>query len=170
MGLYQGNQPGLVGFVLGIAHREKIARLAAKQTLYGKFVAIEPHTLHSENSLHEVAELIAWIDTDVQALFARFDVVAKPELAEEISLIKYCPTPDGKGIHMVLNTEQGLVTIIYMPETDVQDHQSVNFDSMKALYVSLTKGSAIVIGNQQQPIESLYSLVQRSIVPNKGKA
>jgi hypothetical protein len=109
-------------------------------------------------------------DTDVQALFARFDVVAETELAEEISLIKYCPTPDGKGIHMVLNTAQGPVTVIYMPETDVQDHQGVNFDRMKALYVDLEKGSAIIIGNQQQPIESLYALVQRSIVPNNGKA
>ncbi len=63
-------------------------------------------------------------DTDVQALFARFDVVAEAELAEEISLIKYCPTPDGKGIHLVLNTAQGPVTVIYMPETDVQDQHA----------------------------------------------
>ena len=45
--------------------------------------------------------------SDVQAIFSRFAMEAAPELAGIISVIKYCPTPDGKGIHMVLNTQEG---------------------------------------------------------------
>lgn len=106
---------------------------------------------------------------DVQAFFAQYDMAATPGLAAVISVIKSCPTPDGKGVHMVLNTEGGPVTVIYMPETGVVDHQSVDFDDVNALYVSLQKGSAIIIGKPGET-SSLYSLVQRSIIPAISKA
>jgi len=100
---------------------------------------------------------------DVQAIFSTF-------LARIISVIKYCPTPDGKGIHMVLNTEQGLVTLIYMPETDVNDRETLEFGGMKALLVGLEKGSAAIIGTGSQSISELYSFVHESIVPAAYKA
>jgi len=107
---------------------------------------------------------------DVQAIFSEFDVAATPALAQIISVIKYCPTPDGKGVHMVLNTEQGLVTLIYMPETAVIDQQTLEFDSMKAMLVQLQKGSAIIMGTRTQGISDFYSLVQESIIPAANKA
>jgi hypothetical protein len=107
---------------------------------------------------------------DIQAIFSKFDVAATPALARIISVIKYCPTPDGKGVHMVLNTEEGLVTLIYMPETDVIDQQTLEFDSMKAMLVGLEKGSAVIIGTSTQGISSFYALVQESIIPAVNKA
>jgi len=102
---------------------------------------------------------------DIQAIFALFSVEAAPELAKIVSIIKYCPTPDGKGVHMVLNTNQGPVTVIYMPATEVNDHETLEFDGMQALLVSLEKGSAVIIGTGSQSITSLYSVVQESIIP-----
>lgn len=107
---------------------------------------------------------------DVQAIFSTFDVKVRPELAQIISVIKYCPTPDGKGVHMVLNTEEGPVTVIYMPETDVEDHGTVEFDSMSALLVGLDKGSAALIGADSQSIFRVYSVVHDSIIPVVNKA
>lgn len=107
---------------------------------------------------------------DVQATFARFDVTAQPLLADDISMIKYCPTPDGRGVHMVLDTPEGPVTVIYMPETDVEDGPGVEFDGMNSYYVQLDKGSAVIIGKQQQAIDTLHALVQESIVPAESKA
>lgn len=107
---------------------------------------------------------------DVQAIFSTFDVKISAELAQIVSVIKYCPTPDGKGVHMVLNTEQGPVTVIYMPDTDVEDHGTVEFDSMSALLVGLDKGSAALIGTNSQSISRLYSVVHDSIVPVVNKA
>jgi hypothetical protein len=106
---------------------------------------------------------------DVQAIFSEFAMEAAPELAGIISLIKYCPTPDGKGIHMVLNTREGPVTLIYMPETDVIDRQSIEFEGMQALLVGLDKGSAAIIGTGAQSISSLYAVVQGSIIPVVNK-
>lgn len=108
--------------------------------------------------------------TGVQAIFAEFAMEAAPELADIISVIKYCPTPDGKGIHMVLNTEEGIVTLIYMPETPVADGQSLEFEGKQALLVGLEKGSAAIIGNGEQMISNLYPLVRESILPVVSKA
>ena len=107
---------------------------------------------------------------DIQAIFALFNVEATPELAEIVSVIKYCPTPDGKGVHMVLNTSEGPVTVIYMPATEVIDRETLEFDGMQALLVSLEKGSAAIIGTGSQSISALYSVVQDSIIPEFSNA
>ena len=107
---------------------------------------------------------------DIQGIFASFKVEAAPELAEIISVIKFCPTPDGKGVHMVLNTSEGPVTVIYMPATEVNDRETLDFDGMQVLLVSLEKGSAAIIGTGSQGLLALYSVIQNSIIPEFSNA
>lgn len=107
---------------------------------------------------------------NVQLLLSRFDIEAAPAMAQLVNVIKYCPTPDGKGVHMVLNTEEGPVTLIYMPETQVNDHETIEFDDMRAMLVGLETGSAIIIGTRQQNISALYSFVQESFIPAAVRA
>ena len=107
---------------------------------------------------------------DIQKFFASFDVEAAPELAKIISVIKYCPTLDGKGIHMVLNTSEGPVSVIYMPATSVIDREIIEFGDMRALLVKLEAGSAAIIGTESQSISSLYSVIQESIIPELSNA
>ena len=102
---------------------------------------------------------------EVQGFFSHLDVWAAPALAGVISAIKFCPTPDGKGIHMILNTDRGLVTVIYMPETPVIDHELFAFDDVEALLVALERGSAAIIGPDEQAVSGLYAFIQESIVP-----
>ena len=84
--------------------------------------------------------------TDIQAVLSELNVEAAPALADIVGLIKYCPTPDGKGVHMILNTQIGPVTVIYMPETDVVDREMLAFDGLEAILVDMKKGSAAIIG------------------------
>jgi hypothetical protein len=123
---------------------------------------------------HDGARLLgeagAQTEKDVQAIFSRVGAQARPALAGVVSVIKHCPTPDGKGVHMVLNTEQGLVTVLYLPETEVVDYESFAFDDMHALLVGLEKGSAIIIGADQQSVSGLHAFVHDSIVPASGEA
>ncbi len=107
---------------------------------------------------------------DIQRFFASFNVEAAPELAEIISVIKYCPTPNGKGVHMVLNTRAGPVTVIFMPATEVNDRETLEFDGMQALLVSLEKGSAAIIGTGSEAVLALYSVTQNSILPELSNA
>jgi hypothetical protein len=102
---------------------------------------------------------------DVQSILAGFDVEAAPSLADIVGVIKYCPTPDGKGVHMVLNTQNGPVTVIYMPDTTVSDGKIHAFDNVQTILVELQHGSAAIIGADSQLVSDYYAIVQNSIVP-----
>lgn len=64
---------------------------------------------------------------------------------------------------MVVSTEQGPMTIFFMPKTTVTDGEMVEFDQMHALLVSLDQGSAAIIGNQSQAVEDLEALIRSSL-------
>lgn len=106
----------------------------------------------------------------VQALFARFEVEAAPELQRVVGVIKICVTPDGQGVHMVLNTETGPVTVIYMPHTPVEDRERFTFDGQSAVLVQLERGSAAIVNPEAQDPEAWLALVQDSIRPQAGSS
>jgi hypothetical protein len=107
---------------------------------------------------------------DVSAMLGDFGARLEPALAGIVNVVKQCPTPDGKGIHMVLSTERGLVTLIYMPETPVTDGEQILFDDSEAVLVKLQAGSAAIIGLREQDVAGLHALVQSSIVVASGKS
>jgi hypothetical protein len=123
---------------------------------------------------HDGEKLLSRADgasaNDVQALLSELNVRATPALAGIVGMIKYCPTPDGKGVHMILNTETGPVTVFYMPDTEVTDKEMLAFDNMEAILVDLQSGSAAIIGPDMQLISSLYNFVQDSILPAPGNS
>jgi len=100
---------------------------------------------------------------DINKIMARLDATADQQLSGNIRFIKFCPTPDGRGAHMVVNTDQGLVTIIFMPKTVVTDGETIEFDQMHAYLVSLEHGSAAIIGNQSQAVEELETMIRSSL-------
>jgi len=116
---------------------------------------------------HDGQLLIDQADGSVSAeatrLLEALNLHAAPALTDIIGVIKYCPTPDGKGVHMVLNTPQGPVTLIYMPETHVTDGEMLGFDRVEALLVDLPNGSAAIIGTPEQDIRRLYAKVHGAI-------
>ena len=112
-----------------------------------------------------VARATDFVDQqDVIKVMAKLDTSIGQSLAGNIKFIKICPTPDGRGAHMVVSTEQGPMTIILMPKTQVTDGEVIEFDQMQALMVSLGPGAAAIIGNQSQSIESLQALVRESFI------
>lgn len=128
------------------------------------------HVYVARHLAHDGADLVASATSlasaeSVQQTLARFGVTAGPELTEQVRLIKFCPTPDGKGAHMVLNTPDGPAHLIYMPETPVTDGEEFGFDGMLTHLVSLEKGSAAIIGHERRQLEPLDRLVRKSIQP-----
>ena len=101
---------------------------------------------------------------DVGPVLAKFGMTASPALAGIVTVVKTCPTPDGKGVHMVLDTERGLVTLIYMPRTAVADGEHVRFDDRDAVLVALDSGSAVIVGSESQQLAGLHSLVRESLL------
>ena len=121
----------------------------------------EHYALDGKVTISQAAGAIP--EQKIREIMTSLGVTAGPQLAERIRIIKYCPTPVGRGAHMVINTDEGMVTIIYMPDTQVQDGELIEFDQMQAYLVSLDRGSAAIIGSSSQPIENLEAMVRSSI-------
>lgn len=121
---------------------------------------------------HDGAKVLARADgtatKDAGPLLADFRMQAAPAFAGRIDFIKVCPTPGGKGIHMILDSPRGPLTVIYMPHASVNDRQMLDFDGMNAMLVQLSSGSAVVIGHPDQRIPEMYALVRDSITPLTG--
>lgn len=107
---------------------------------------------------------------DVQAVLSELSIQASPALADIVGVIKYCPTPDGKGVHMILNTDTGPVTVFYMPDTEVNDGELFEFDDVEAVLVELQSGSAAIIGPDKATFSSLQALIYDSLLPLPGNS
>jgi hypothetical protein len=102
-------------------------------------------------------------DGDIEKVLAKLDATADTPLSRDIMYVKFCPTPDGRGAHMVVSTSQGLMTVIYMPEIQVKEGEVVKFGQMHATLVNLEKGSAAIIGNQSQNVDDLVVMVRDAL-------
>jgi len=105
---------------------------------------------------------------NVDEVLARFKMGLTPEARRMVGLIKFCPTPEGKGAHMVFNTPQGPITVIFMPGTEVTDGEMLQFDGMQAQLVALQSGSIAVIGTEQQEIGRLHTMMQKAFIPRRA--
>lgn len=122
----------------------------------------------ADHYAHDGSALVARAKTgmsgqDINKILAQVNATADKPLSGRIAFIKFCPTPDGQGVHMVVTTDQGPMTIIYMPKTRVTDGEMVRFDAMHALLVNLENGSAAIIGTQSQNVENLVVMVRDSL-------
>ncbi len=107
--------------------------------------------------------------TEVQRILAGFGVGAEPALVEQIRLIKICPTPDGRGAHMVVDMGSGPVHVIFMPETPVEDGEEFLFDGHLTHLLKLARGGAAVVGRADQPIGDIDRVLRNSLYPLQTK-
>lgn len=149
------------GLLLAVAAAGIIWRINPAYDSVEQYVA--HHYRHDGRAL--VTRGAGKLADNVDEVLTRFHVTMTPETRRMVEVIKYCPTPGGEGAHMVLNTEQGPITVIFMPETAVTDGEMLEFDGMEAQLVVLTVGSAAVIGSQDQRVTAFHQLVQNAFIP-----
>lgn len=105
------------------------------------------------------------VDDATAALFARFDVVISSELAERIDFVHACKTPGSRGAHMVVTTENGPVTLIFMPKVDTENGHILDMGQQVAATLPLDKGSAVIIGPSEEAIAPIYTIARSGIKP-----
>ena len=105
---------------------------------------------------------------DVNKVLAKFGLDAEPALANIVGLVKLCPSPEGKGVHMILHTGQGPITVMYMPDTHVQDGESWAFEDKNVVLVDLPRGSAAIIGAHDTPLRDYYAMLHGALVTLPG--
>lgn len=86
----------------------------------------------------------------VEQVLARFGARAAPELVARVRYIKVCPGMDQDGAHMVVATDQGLVTLFYLPGTSVRETLVMSFDGQTARLQKMGSGAAAVIGAERR--------------------
>ncbi len=88
-----------------------------------------------------------------------------PELLATIQYIKTCPTPNGKGVHFVISTNDGPITVIYMPETSGEDVQPFSVNSQRAHIIPLDRGSIAIIAGSDAAATAITPFLRTGIQP-----
>ncbi|MDZ4728387.1 MAG: DUF3379 family protein [Xanthomonadales bacterium] len=94
---------------------------------------------------------------ELNDILATFDLQMDASMSQQVRFVKYCPTPEGNGVHLVLKTEQGLVTVIIMPGQKVQDGARFAFNDMEVSLANLPgrdMSLAIIASPEQMNAES----------------
>lgn len=102
---------------------------------------------------------------NVEEVLKSLHIGLTPEARRMVGLVKFCPTPGGRGAHLVFNTAHGPITVIFMPDTQVTDGEMLRFDGMQAQLLALATGSAAVIGTENQQVSSFYDLLHGAFIP-----
>lgn len=119
------------------------------------------YSLDGAAFIAQATDIVA--EQEIIEILASLNAAALQQLSGRIRFIKFCPTPAGLGAHMVVSTDQGLMTIIFMPKTQVTDGEMVRFDQMHAFLVNFEYGSAAIIGRQSQTFTSLVTVIRNSL-------
>jgi hypothetical protein len=107
---------------------------------------------------------------DLAAILGSLGAGVDNALAERVEFVKYCPTLHGRGAHMIVSTGNGPVTVIFMPQSAVDEPHSLHFDGMTADLLALSVGSAAIIGPEGQAEPDLAKLLLASIQPLESSA
>lgn len=100
---------------------------------------------------------------EVKKIFANYQTAVGDGL-RKVRFIHKCHTPGGLGVHMVVATEAGPVTVYYMPKTKL-DKERINFDinNDKVALVAMQKGSVAIIADTSQQLAAVEPMLQNNL-------
>ena len=109
---------------------------------------------------------------DLSSILASLDLQMSDEVSKLVRLVKYCPTPQGKGIHLIMETNQGLVTVLIMPDMQVQDGERFAFNDIDASFVNLpdSHAAAAIVGQSSQLQADLSRVLHSALTPRPSGA
>lgn len=107
---------------------------------------------------------------EVREVLASLGVEADPALLEQVSLGKFCPTPDGRGAHIVLESDDGPITLMIMPNTHVPHAPASAMldDGTQSWVVNLEHGSMAVIAEPDRNAGDIARELQRKFSVQPG--
>ncbi len=116
---------------------------------------MEPAEFMTESELpkDKVEQLLASLNTRIDGNLGH------------VRFMKTCPTPGGTGARMVLMTDSGPVTILYMPKAQLSKRIEFEVKDMKGAIVALEEGAAAIIGNSQRQIAQVENDWVRRLKP-----
>lgn len=101
---------------------------------------------------------------EVQSLFASLNTKVDGDLGD-VHFMKMCKTPGGMGARMVLMTDIGPVTILYMPKADIEKNINFEVENYNGSLIAMEKGVAAIIGDHDQSLASIESKLISTLKP-----
>ncbi|ORE89305.1 hypothetical protein ATO7_05480 [Oceanococcus atlanticus] len=102
----------------------------------------------SQQALSHVYEEIAMLEradhvisqTELRGMFREMGGELHGEL-EHVRFAFLCPTPHGRGLHLIADTDAGRVTVLYLPQTEIDPQQLEFADARFSGYTMATNGA-----------------------------
>ena len=99
---------------------------------------------------------------EVEDLFASLNTKLVGDIGD-VHFMKMCKTPGGMGARMVLMTQSGPVTILYMPKADLDNQVDFELNNFKGALVAMENGAAAIIGDQNQSLTAVTESLQTNL-------
>lgn len=77
---------------------------------------------------------------------------------KEIGKVNYlgsCNIANKKGVHMVLAGKKGPVTVMMLPNINIENIQSISDDRFNGSIIPVTKGSMVIVGEKGESLEEI---------------
>ena len=163
------------GYAMAASLLLAVAAVILKQQLVPQFDSIEEYVAyHYAHDGYQVLGLAGKAGSsapgpdEIKQLLAGIDLQMNQPMSGRVKFVKYCPTPEGRGVHLVMDTDRGPVTVVFMPGQKVQDGKLFAFGGVEASLVSLPgmNVSAAIIGQPEQLDPALGLALQAAVGPS----
>ena len=115
---------------------------------------MQPETYMSEEALPQ---------QKVDQLFASLNTKIDGDIGQ-VHFLKKCKTPGGLGARMVLMTDNGPVTLLYMPKAELAKRVNFNLKNYKGTIVAMDAGAIAIIGENRQQLASAEASIQNTMM------
>lgn len=118
------------------------------------------HIHHEPESLmvdHNVSE------SDQVSLFSEYGYDLKQSLGN-VTFFERCPMINRSGIHMVVETPTGRVTVLFMPGEQVDDMVRIQSNGLEGYAINLKNAAIAIVGQPGQQLQSVENQLRKAIL------
>ncbi len=117
---------------------------------------MEPAVYMSENEIPHA---------ELEPLFASINTAVDGNLGQ-VHFMKLCPTLNGKGARMVFMNELNQpITVLYMPNSPIEEAIDMQMDGFKGKIVALEQGSAAIIARPHESTVQIETTLKNTLKP-----
>lgn len=97
---------------------------------------------------------------EVRGLFRYYGVEPAADLAG-VTFAAPCAMYKGAGVHLVVRSDEGPpVTVMYMPDVEIDDRVRVNLEGFDGVITPLARGALAIVGYEGQTLDGVENLVR----------
>ncbi len=103
----------------------------------------------------------------IQRVLGTLNLVANDALMDGIIYARNCGTPNGNGVHMVVQTEAGLITAIYIPEAEIPESKLVDMKANQGMLVPMQRGAVALVAANAEGLDYGMNTIKANLTENQ---